>query len=270
MEDFEKDSMKALIDLNATYGFDVQGNDYLHLNDIVYKIFVQEIMYTGAHIYRVDFLQDFINNIGFNTGQLNYMDNINDALAANGTISNEQLTELKIKGYSLSDIIGLLYELRDKTTESSSEEEVTSVVNGFFGQEVSSLPKVMKTGIGNGSILSQPITVDRTLVSVGKGGRGGHKIKTKSKYGAKRRVMYKKFVSKYIIKADKRGNRGTQGGKRRSGANVTRRKILKRSRVSKNNVTRKNNKIHKIHKIHKKKNTNLHYNLHKRHKTLKR
>jgi hypothetical protein len=272
MEDFEKDSMKALIDLNATYGFDVQGNDYLHLNDIVYKIFVQEIMYTGAHIYRVDFLQDFINNIGFNTGQLNYMDNINDALAANGTISNEQLTELKIKGYSLSDIIGLLYELRDKTTESSSEEEVTSVVNGFFGQEVSSLPKVMKTGIGIGSIPSQPITVDRTLVSVGKGGRGGHKIKTRSKYVAKRRVMYKKFVRKYIIKADKRGNRGTQGGKRRSGANVTRRKILKRSRVSNNNATRKNHKkIHKkIHKIHKKKNTNLRYNLHKRHKTLKR
>jgi hypothetical protein len=229
-------------------------------------------MYTGVHIYRVDFLQDFINNIGFNTGQLNYMDNINNALSACDSISNEQLTELKIKGYSLSDIMGLLYALRDKTTESSSEEEVTSVVNGFFGQEVSSLPKVMKTGIGIGSIPSQPITVDRTLVSVGKGGRGGHKIKTRSKYVAKRRVMYKKFVRKYIIKADKRGNRGTQGGKRRGGANVTRRKILKRSRVSNNNATRKNHKkIHKkIHKIHKKKNTNLHYNLHKRHKTLKR
>ena len=272
MDDFEKDSMKALINLNDTYGFDVEGNDYLHLNDIVYKIFVQEIMYTGVHIYRVDFLQDFINNIGFNTGQLNYMDNINNALSACDSISNEQLTELKIKGYSLSDIMGLLYALRDKTTESSSEEEVTSVVNGFFGQEVSSLPKVMKTGIGIGSIPSQPITVDRTLVSVGKGGRGGHKIKTRSKYVAKRRVMYKKFVRKYIIKADKRGNRGTQGGKRRGGANVTRRKILKRSRVSNNNATRKNHKkIHKkIHKIHKKKNTNLHYNLHKRHKTLKR
>jgi hypothetical protein len=277
LEDFEKDSMKALIDLNATYGFDVKGNDLLHLNDIIYKIFVQEMMYTGLHIYRVDFLQDLIDNVGFNIGQLNYMDNINDSLAASDIISNEQLTELKIKGYSLSDIIGLLYELRDKTTESSSEEEVTSIISGFFGEEVSSLPKVMKTGIGIGSIPSQPISVGPTYVSVTNGGRycrGSHKnkINNKKKYDTKRIIMYKKFVSKYIIKADKRGE-GAKGAKRRGSTNVTRRKIKGRSRpcISKNNTTRKNHeKNHK--KNHKKKNTNtnLQYNLHKRHKTLKR
>jgi hypothetical protein len=278
MEDFEKDSLKALIDLNATYGFDVQGNDYLHLNDIIYKIFVQEIMYTGAHIYRVDFLQDFINNIGFNTGQLNYLDNINDALAANGTISNEQLMKLKIKGYSLSDIIGLLYELRDKTTDSSSEEEVTSIINGFFGQEVSSLPKVMKTGIDIGSIPSQPITVKPASVPVATGGRGyrcgrgGHKNnkKTNNKYDTKRRAMYKKFVDKYIIldkKHSKRDNsmKGTRKNKKMNASATTRKNINKKSYhyVKDKNAKKARKKNKKV-----KHRSNL-YKMYKRNKTLR-
>ena len=277
MEDFEKESMKALIDLNATYGFDVQGNDFLHLNDIVYKIFVQEIMYTGAHIYRVDFLQDFINNIGFNTSQLNYMDNINDALAANGTISNEQLTELKIKGYSLSDTIGLLYELRDKTTESSSEEEVTSVINGFFGQSVSSLPKVMKTGIDIGSIPSQPIRVEPTSVSVANGGRGGrgsrkNNKKTNNKYDTKRRAMYKKFVDKYIILDKKRGKqdnvvKGTRKNKKMNASATTRKNINKKSsHYVKNKNAKKNKKNNKNKKVNHRSNL---YKMYKRNKTLR-
>jgi len=277
MEDFEKDSMKALIDLNATYGFDVKGNDFLHLNDIVYKIFVQEIMYTGAHIYRVDFLQDFINNIGFNTGQLNYMDNINDALAANGTISNEQLTELKIKGYSLSDIIGLLYELRDKTTESSSEEKVTSVINGFLGQEVSSLPKVMKTGIDIGSIPSQPIRVEPTPVSVATGGRGGRKNnkKTNNKYDTKRRAIYKKFVDKYIIIDKKRGKRGKRGKRDNVVKGTRKNKKMNASATTRKNINKKSshyvkNKNSKKNKKNKKVNhrSNL-YKMNKRNKTLR-
>jgi hypothetical protein len=117
---------------------------------------------------------------------------------------------------------------------------------------------------------------------VGVGGKGKkgkrhgtntRKKNNKSTYVAKRRIMYNKFVRKYIIKADKRGEgakrKGAKGAKRRGGANVTRRKIKGRGRscVSKNNATRKNHK-----KNHKKKNTNpaLRYNLHKRSKTLKR
>jgi hypothetical protein len=60
--------------------------------------------------------------------------------------------------------------------------------------------------------------------------------------------MYKKFVSKYIIKADKRGDGGAKVAKRRGSANITRKKI-KGSRVSKKNATQKNPKKNPKKKI---------------------
>jgi len=276
MEDFEKESMKALIDLDATYGFKVNGNDFLHLNDIVYKIFVQEIMYTGAHIQRVDFLQDFISNIGFNTEELMYMDNINDALEASGSISNEKLTELKIKGYSLSEIIGLLYELRDKTTESTSDEDVTSIINGFLNQEVSSVPKPtqpIQQQIFNPTPLLPQDT--RALVSpVGTGGKP--KRISNPKQNTKYRKKYKKFVSKYIIKKNKNNKKKNN----KNNKNKTRKnKRLTKSKPNskRNNKTLKNkkhkskpnkNKSNHKSKYNKKAKTNY-YNLYKHKKTLK-
>ena len=284
MEDFEKESMRALIDLNATYGFDVKGIDYLHLNDIIYNIFVKEIMYTGAHIHRVDFLQDFISNIGFNTGELMYMDNINDALEASGSISNEKLTELKIKGYSLSEIIGLLYELRDKTTESTSDEDVTSIINGFLNQEVSPVSKVMKTGIDSGTskeILGNTKSHEyqsESAIPAGMGGGKNNRI-SNPKHNTKYRKNYKKFVSKYIIKKKKKNNKNNKNNNKNNKKN-NKNKTRKNKRLTKskrNNKTLKNKKgkskssNHKSNhksKFNKKTKTNY-YNFYKHNKTLK-
>ena len=283
MEDFEKESMRALIDLNSTYGFNVEGIDYLHLNDIIYKIFVQEIMYTGAHIHRVDFLQDFINNIGFSSGELMYMDNINDALEASNSISNEKLTELKIKGYSLSEIIGLLYELRDKTTESTSDEDVTSIINGFLNQEVSPVSKVMKTGTGidytnreKNLVYTEPHQFQNALPA----GVGGKKNRISNpKQNTKYRKKYKKFVSKYIIKKKKNNKKNNKNNNKNNKNNKN--KTRKNKRLTKstpnskrNNKTLKNKKRktkpnkHKSKQNNKKTKTNY-YNYYKHNKTLK-
>ena len=278
MEDFEKESMRALIDLNSTYGFNVEGIDYLHLNDIIYKIFVQEIMYTGAHIHRVDFLQDFINNIGFSSGELMYMDNINDALEASNSISNEKLTELKIKGYSLSEIIGLLYELRDKTTESTSDEDVTSIINGFLNQEVSPVSKVMKTGTGidykhRKEILGDTETHQfQNALPAGVGGKNNRISNPNPKQNTKYRKKYKKFVSKYIIKKKKNNNKNNKNNKNKTRKN---KRLTKSTPTSKrNNKTLKNKKRKSKPNKHKSKQNNNktktnYYNYYRDNKTLK-
>lgn len=281
MEDFEKESMRALIDLNSTYGFNVEGIDYLHLNDIIYKIFVQEIMYTGAHIHRVDFLQDFINNIGFSSGELMYMDNINDALEASNSISNEKLTELKIKGYSLSEIIGLLYELRDKTTESTSDEDVTSIINGFLNQEVSPVSKVMKTGTGidyknRKEILGDTKTHQfQNALPAGVGGKNNRISNPNPKQNTKYRKNYKKFVSKYIIKKKKNNKKNNNNKKNKKNKTRKNKRLTKSTPNSKrNNKTLKNKKRktkpnkHKSKQNNKKTKTNY-YNSYKHNKTLK-
>ena len=279
MEDFEKESMRALIDLNATYGFNVEGIDYLHLNDIIYNIFVQEIMYTGVHIHRVDFLQDFINNIGFSSGELIYMDNINDALEASNSISNEKLTELKIKGYSLSEIIGLLYELRDKTTESTSDEDVTSIINGVLNQEVSPVPKPTQP-IQQQIFNPPPLLPQDTRALVSPVGTGGKNNRISNpKHNTKYRKNYKKFVSKYIIKKKKKNNKNNKNNNKNNKKN-NKNKTRKNKRLIKskrNNKTLKNKKgkskssNHKSNhksKFNKKTKTNY-YNFYKHNKTLK-
>jgi hypothetical protein len=281
MEDFEKESMKALIDLDATYGFKVNGNDFLHLNDIVYKIFVQEIMYTGAHIQRVDFLQDFINNIGFSSGELMYMDNINDALEASNSISNEKLTELKIKGYSFSEIIGLLYELRDKTTESTSDADVTSIINGFLNQEVSSVPKPTQP-IQQQIFNPPPLPPQDTRALVSPVGTGGKNNRISNpKHNTKYRKKYKKFVSKYIIKKKKNNNKNNNNKNKKNKTRKNKRLTKSTPNSKRNNKTLKNKKSksklksksskHKSNhksKYNKKAKTNY-YNLYKHSKTLK-
>ena len=293
MEDFEKESMRALIDLNSTYGFNVEGIDYLHLNDIIYKIFVQEIMYTGAHIHRVDFLQDFINNIGFSSGELMYMDNINDALEASNSISNEKLTELKIKGYSLSEIIGLLYELRDKTTESTSDEDVTGIINKFLNQEISSIPKKMETGIDfetRKKILGDTKTHqlrENTEIPAGRGGGKNNRI-SNPKHNTKYRKNYKKFVSKYIIKKKKNNKKNNKNNNKNNKNNKNKNKKNNKNKTKKNkrltkstSNSKRNNKTLKNKKGKSKSKSNNHkskynkktktnyYNSYRHNKTLK-
>ena len=287
MEDFEKESMKALIDLDATYGFNVEGIDYLHLNDIIYNIFVQEIMYTGVHIHRVDFLQDFINNIGFSSGELMYMDNINDALEASNSISNEKLTELKIKGYSLSEIIGLLYELRDKTTESTSDEDVTSIINGVLNQEVSPVPKPTQQIQPplDPMVLREVSQTNQLRGEIGVTSGGKNNRISNPKHNTKYRKNYKKFVSKYIIKKKNNNKKNNNKNKNKNNKN-NKNKTRKNKRLTKtkpnskrNNKTLKNKKgksklksnNHKSNhksKYNNKTKTNY-YNFYKHNKTLK-
>ena len=239
--------------------------------DIVWSLFQKEFRYNGSYIARIAVIQAFISKVEFTGNRVAYAGNIDELLLINSHIDDKLLLKMEFARISLGEVIDDISKNRDSVVDATSKDAVIREINSLIKSRELGIVRGMKSGPGISSYIGHSKQkIWPPFVTVATGGRGGHKIKTRSKYVAKRRVMYKKFVSKYIIKADKRGNRGTQGGKRRGGANVTRRKILKRSRVSKNNATRKNNMIHKIHKIHKKKNTNLHYNLHKRHKTLKR
>uniref|UniRef100_A0A6C0EXI8 Uncharacterized protein n=1 Tax=viral metagenome TaxID=1070528 RepID=A0A6C0EXI8_9ZZZZ len=240
--------------------------------DIVWSLFQKEFRYNGSYIARIAVIRAFISKVEFTGNRVAYTGNIDELLLINSHIDDKLLLKMEFARVSLGEVIDDIS--KGRVVDATSKDAVIRETDSLIKSRKLGIVRHITSGPGilsyNGHIKQLPSAT--RVATGGRGVIGGHinKIKTKSKYGAKRRVMYKKFVSKYIIKADKRGNRGTQGGKRRSGANVTRRKILKRSRVSKNNVTRKNNKIHKIHKIRNKKNTNLHYNLHKRHKTLKR
>jgi hypothetical protein len=239
--------------------------------EVVWSLFQKEFRYNGSYIARIAVIRAFISKVEFTGNRVAYTGNIDELLLINSHIDDKLLLKMEFARVSLGEVIDDISKKRDDSViDATSKDSVIREINSLIKSREFGIVSGMKPGHSILSYIGHSKPLPSVVAIVATGGRGGHKIKTKSKYGAKRRVMYKKFVSKYIIKADKRGNRGTQGGKRMSGANVTRRKILKRSRVSKNNVTRKNNKIHKIHKIHKKKNTNLHYNLHKRHKTLKR
>ena len=248
--------------------------------DIVWSLFQKEFRYNGSYIARIAVIQAFISKVEFTGNRVAYTGNIDELLLINSHIDDKLLLKMEFARISLGEVIDDISKNRDSVVDATSKDAVIREINSLIKSRELGIVRGMKSGPGISSYIRHSKTkMFPTEVPAGVGGGGKkrnrhttRKIKTRSKYIAKRRVMYKKFVSKYIIKADKRGDGGAKGGKRRGGANVTRRKILKRSRVSNNNATRKNHKkIHKkIHKIHKKKNTNLYYNLHKRHKTLKR
>jgi hypothetical protein len=255
--------------------------------EVVWSLFQKEFRYNGSYIARIAVIQAFISKVEFNGNRVAYTGNIDELLQINSHIDDKLLLEMEFARVSLGEVIDDISKKRDDSViDATSKDAVIREINSLIKRHKSG-PSIMRTGRSVSSSSSSGLKFDtvrsdenmfrRTEVPVGVGGKGKRhgtntrKKNTKSTYVAKRRIMYRKFVRKYIIKADKRGDGGAKGGKRRGGANVTRRKIKgrgrARSRVSKNNATRKNPK-----KNHKKKNTNpnLRYNLHKRHKTLKR
>ena len=256
--------------------------------EVVWSLFQKEFRYNGSYIARIAVIRAFISKVEFTGNRVAYAGNIDELLQINSHIDDKLLLEMEFARVSLGEVIDDISKRRDDSViDATSKDAVIREINSLIKRHKSG-PSIMRTGrsvlsSSSSGLKSDTVRSDekdfRTEVPVGVGGKSKkgkrhdtntRKKNNKSTYVAKRRIMYKKFVRKYIIKADKRGE-GAKGAKRRGGANVTRRKIKgrgrARSRVSKNNTTRKNPK-----KNPKKKNTNpnLRYNLHKRSKTLKR
>ena len=259
--------------------------------EVVWSLFQKEFRYNGSYIARIAVIRAFISKVEFTGNRVAYTGNIDELLQINSHIDDKLLLEMEFARVSLGEVIDDISKRRDDSViDATSKDAVIREINSLIKRHKSG-PSIMRTGryvsSPSSGLKLDTIRSDekdfRTEVPVGVGGKSKkskrhgtntRKKNNKSTYVAKRRIMYKKFVRKYIIKADKRGE-GAKGAKRMGGANVTRRKIKgrgrARSRVSKNNTTRKNhNKNHKKNPKKKNTNPNLRYNLHKRSKTLKR
>ena len=247
--------------------------------EVVWSLFQKEFRYNGSYIARIAVIRAFISKVEFTGNRVTYAGNIDELLQINSHIDDKLLLEMEFARVSLEEVVDDISKNPDSVIDANSKDAVTHKINSIIKSHKSG-PRTMITGRPVSSSILKPFPASVLPAGVGGKGKKGkrhgtntRKKNNKSTYVAKRRIMYNKFVRKYIIKADKRGEgakrKGAKGAKRRGGANVTRRKIKGRGRscVSKNNATRKNHK-----KNHKKKNTNpaLRYNLHKRSKTLKR
>ena len=242
--------------------------------EVVWSLFQKEFRYNGSYIARIAVIRAFISKVEFTGNRVTYAGNIDELLQINSHIDDKLLLEMEFARVSLEEVVDDISKNHDSVIDANSKDAVTHKINSIIKSHKSG-PSRMITGRPVPSSGLNTFRVPGLPAGVGGKGKKGKKGKrhgtntrkknNKSTYVAKRRIMYNKFVRKYIIKADKRG----EGAKRKGGANVTRRKIKGRGRscVSMNNATRKNHK-----KNHKKKNTNpaLRYNLHKRSKTLKR
>jgi hypothetical protein len=243
--------------------------------DIVWSLFQKVFRYNGSYIARIAVIRAFISKVEFTGNRVAYTGNIDELLQINSHIDDKLLLEMEFVGVTLGEVVDNISKNRDSVIDATRKDAVISQIDSLIKRYKSRIPQAMKSGPGKTVDTVRSVEKGlRQLVQAGVGGKGKkgkrhgtntRKKNTKSKYGAKRRIMYKKFVSKYIIKADKRGDGVAKVAKRRGSANITRKKI-KGSRVSKKNATQKNPK-----KNPKKKNTNLNlrYNLHKRYKTLK-